>query len=129
MALRRYEHPGRFECELVIAELIDAAGPVDTAGDCETTGHYGYVLGPFDSDYIATLESDTDVTLTDEERAYLSADFVGAIVHTGAYGFVTVEYYDGDSPADRSAATARLESTWARIVDEIDAQLSEEDND
>ena len=129
MPLRHYEHPGRFEGELVIAEIIDAADSDDTAGDCETTGHYGYVSGPFDAVSLAQLTRKTGVTLNDDEIEYLRVDFVGAIIHTDSFGFVTVEYYDGETPADRYEAINRLESTWASIVDDIDAQLSDEEND
>jgi hypothetical protein len=119
MALRRYEHPGKFEGGLIIDEYVHAAS---LDGGCETVGSddggesYTSVDGPLSD--ITPADEHGAPRLTEGELSFLASQ-AGAIIYEDSQGFVSVTYY-----ADEESYLI----AWNRLVDAYATEYDDDDD-
>ena len=121
--------PGKFQGELRISEPIwelTLQGG-DGLGDAETFGYFSYMeLGPDAVDDIAAQASESNITLTANERFFIASQ-AGAIVQEDSSGFVYVEYFDSKEVLDDH--WNEIEVAWEEFNAEDGAEFERDEDD
>lgn len=123
MALSRNTHPGKIEGELLVTTWAyeqSLAGCDSETGECNTTGWYGLLRGPFLATGAfadITPVAIDDIGLSAEDIAFLGNQ-AGCILSEDSQGFVSAEWYE---------SAAELDAAWESIAAGIAAEEGDED--
>lgn len=112
--------PGKYD--FIVDAILDVVYFTEDCGSIDSGSHiYKLIDSALDPDEIREAELLTGISLTDDERAFLTG-LSGVIIVTDTYGFVTVEHFlDADA----------LQKAWKHVTENdvlLDDRMSERDD-